>query len=313
MLHLAPPTPPTPPKEMKHVTQSTTHSVRAFTLIELLVVIAIMALLIGILLPALGSARSTARATANLANLRSLGQGMQMYLNDFDTLPPFRVPVGEVHAATGRPQARWQWFLSDYVGGPPFLPRNPDEYQAFLTNDDLERLDNPVFKDPAQRLEDFARHPSGKIQIERNNSYGYNFLYLGNNRTEGPNGKTSNFPVPASRIQQPSLTVSIADSLGNQELWVEHRTRDHAYTLDAPRLDAARTNAQTFGARPSISPVQTRHQGRAMVSFLDGHAKPMTLEQMGYIVTDVPLNQVKIDRGDNRLFNGRGFDPDANQ
>ena len=65
-----------------------------FTLIELLVVIAIIALLIGILLPALGRARDAAKATIDLANLRSLGQGLEMYLGYYATLPPVRLPQG---------------------------------------------------------------------------------------------------------------------------------------------------------------------------------------------------------------------------
>jgi len=54
---------------------------RAFTLIELLVVIAIIATLISILLPAIGSARGTARRTKCLANLRSMQIGLTMYLD----------------------------------------------------------------------------------------------------------------------------------------------------------------------------------------------------------------------------------------
>ena len=61
---------------------------RGFTLVELLVVVGILAVLIGILLPVMGRAREKARQTKCLANLRSLGQAMFLYANDFrDRLP----------------------------------------------------------------------------------------------------------------------------------------------------------------------------------------------------------------------------------
>jgi prepilin-type N-terminal cleavage/methylation domain-containing protein len=52
---------------------------RGFTLIELLVVISIIGVLIGILVPTLGSARETSRRLKCLVNLRSIGQGLQLY------------------------------------------------------------------------------------------------------------------------------------------------------------------------------------------------------------------------------------------
>ena len=61
----------------------------AFTLIELLVVISIIALLIGILLPALGAARNTARDLKCLANDRQMGIGFHAYASEYKQfLPP---------------------------------------------------------------------------------------------------------------------------------------------------------------------------------------------------------------------------------
>ncbi len=53
----------------------------AFTLIELLVVISIIAVLVGLLVPGLGRARDASRNVKCLANLKSIGLGMQMYMD----------------------------------------------------------------------------------------------------------------------------------------------------------------------------------------------------------------------------------------
>ena len=100
---------------------------KAFTLIELLVVIAVIAILAGLLLPALAKAKGKAQQTACLSNLRQLGLGFGLYLQDRSDRFPDRRDLKQSLPGGYKPWGSWPvsdprtgWALAElgeYVGG----------------------------------------------------------------------------------------------------------------------------------------------------------------------------------------------------
>ena len=90
-----------------------------FTLIELLVVISIIALLISVLLPALRSARTTARLLTASSQVRQLQIGLHTYATDYNQRLPFANTNPDDHWNTGSDGKYWSELLmeAEYVTG----------------------------------------------------------------------------------------------------------------------------------------------------------------------------------------------------
>jgi prepilin-type N-terminal cleavage/methylation domain-containing protein len=80
---------------------------RGFTLIELLVVIAIIAILAAILFPVFAQAREKARTTACMNNMKQLGLGIKMYMDNYDDTYPISGCVAV--------KSSWVWVPSSNV------------------------------------------------------------------------------------------------------------------------------------------------------------------------------------------------------
>ncbi|EIQ02145.1 prepilin-type N-terminal cleavage/methylation domain-containing protein [Opitutaceae bacterium TAV1] len=109
----------------------------AFTLVELLTVIAIIGILAAIIIPTVGKVRQSARRTRSISNLKSIVQGIHLYMQDNkQTLPP------KEYTKDGGGMAYWPVKLEDYVGKRVKIQVKPNETADI----------SPVFIDPVRTL-----------------------------------------------------------------------------------------------------------------------------------------------------------------
>jgi prepilin-type N-terminal cleavage/methylation domain-containing protein/prepilin-type processing-associated H-X9-DG protein len=134
---------------------------RAFTLVELLVVIGIIAVLVGILMPALSSARRQAQTVKCLSSLRQIGIGFHLYSANYAGYWPMAVHEPSSLYTGGQPnllplananQSRWQDKIIPFVAGTqgPALDGYADIYLKY-PNDQL-RESSVLWGCPAYRL-----------------------------------------------------------------------------------------------------------------------------------------------------------------
>jgi prepilin-type N-terminal cleavage/methylation domain-containing protein/prepilin-type processing-associated H-X9-DG protein len=122
-----------------------TKAPKGFTLIELLVVIAIIAILAAILFPVFAQAREKARQSTCMSNMRQLGTGSLMYVQDYD-----ETYVGDGDGGNQRWGTYfWMFLLKPYNSGVPanfnksrssifYCPSDPDTRPQYLAKAEVD-------------------------------------------------------------------------------------------------------------------------------------------------------------------------------
>jgi prepilin-type N-terminal cleavage/methylation domain-containing protein/prepilin-type processing-associated H-X9-DG protein len=193
---------------------------KGFTLVELLVVVSIIAVLLAILLPALGRAREHANRVRCAANLRSIGQAMVLYVQEYRFYPASQHIGGgpEYEAAV------WPVRLRPLLGG------NREVFQCPSRDDRFEWSDGSEWATiPATGSYLAVGYEPGEPLVQRSAyfSYGYNGGGYGDSTFRETQKGLGAWPkvasidfdsageMPASRIKVPAEMIAVADSNGD--------------------------------------------------------------------------------------------------
>ena len=214
----------------------------AFTLIELLVVIAIIAILAALLLPALANGKQSAKRIQCVSQLRQLGLGAQMYLDDHDGRTfPFK------YYETNGGALYWFGWIENGVEG----ERRFDATQGPLF-DYVQGLGIEICPS--------LNYASGHFKLKaKGASFGYGY-----NRHLA---STNDFPaVNSELVRDAAGTALFADAAQINDFQApaspENPLLEEWYYVDAADGSFSYPNAHF------------RHRERANVAFLDGHVAP---------------------------------------
>lgn len=242
-----------------------------FTLIELLVVVSIIALLVSILMPALGRARSQAKALLCATQQKDIGTAMSLYMSDWNgNMPPSGPLSKEEEEKVGLPNTRWFVRIGEYY--------QKDRLEMY----DWELVRCPTSHELLERNPDWVEESSSDMGGAAG-TYLYNQWFCG---TEVHWLDKYQYWKNASSLRSPSELPLIAccnpsdpvDGLHGHSGWRMILGGPHAIAGDYGYMDgdetALRYTTNRYGPAPN-------HEGKTNFLYLDMHVERQWICTLG--------------------------------
>ena len=184
----------------------------AFTLIELLVVIAIIAILAAILFPVFGRARENARRASCQSNLKQVGLGLQMYIQDYDG----RVPICNDNSTPDPDDDTGYWWIKIF---------------AYTKNDQVFVCPSwrNISQPDAATLQDYERPPNANepfVHADIKGTYAWNETLDG-----APEMRLSGTSTDGTSYG-PAQVVAVAEGFNGTHVYAP----EHVAPLDNPAM-----------------------------------------------------------------------------
>lgn len=225
---------------------------RGFTLIELLVVVAIIGMLIGIVVPALSSARARGQSTKCLGHLHDIGTALAGYLQQNGD----RFPLSQAHGGY-QPGTAWLDTLMPHTSSKAVYRCPRDE----STNFDVS-----------------------SASLRRVTSYGVN-IFMGPNSPDYEPDNPSGIPPfgyeVSTRIPNTSTKLYVCE-LAERDGRGNPVYADHVH----PEMWGVNPFTGYGGAEPKHDVALERHRGQANYVYADSHAASVKFDQTFLIASD---------------------------